>query len=282
MTVVLALTLFISASLILIDLYSTVKSAEIALQQVYARTQALYVFRSALPLALAIIRADDPSVDHLGERWAYPVSFKTERGELTITIYDEDRFINLNTAGEHQELFKHLFSYLRIDQEYLDRLLIWTGKKDGSFETEYPIKKAPLHSKEELIYLGFKPEDLQGKTIGEQFYPGLWSLTTTFSSGKVNINTAPLQVLMALDRQIDQNLAGKIIEKRARQPFSRPEDLVLVEGFTFDMLYRVRNFVDTKSRFFHVVMDLKSGGYSVSFSAIYNRQEDRIVYKKIY
>ncbi|MDW8294462.1 MAG: type II secretion system protein GspK [Aquificaceae bacterium] len=281
MTLVLTLILFLSASLLLLDLYTTVKNAQVALQQVYVKTQALYVFRSALPLALAILRTDDPSVDHLGERWAYPLSFKTERGELTLTIYDEDRFINLNTAGEHQELFKHLFSSLRIEQEYLDRLLLWIGKKEGSFESQYPIKRAPLHSKEELLYVGFKPEDLQGKTLGENFYPGLWSLTTTFSSGRVNLNTAPLHVLTSLDRAMDYTLASKIVERRARQPFRKPEDLVMVEGFTLDMLYRMRNYVDTKSRFFHVVMDLRSGGYSLSFSAIYDRQEGRFVYKKI-
>ncbi len=282
MTVVLALMLLIGASLLVLDLYTTVKGTQTTVQQVYARTQALYVFKSALPLAIAIIRNDDPSVDYLQERWAYPLSFKTERGELTISIYDEDRYINLNTAGENPELFKHIFSYLRIDPQYLDRLLIWIGKKDGSFDSQYPIKRAPLSSKEELLYVGFKPEDLQGKTIGNSFYPGLWSISTTFSSGKVNINTAPMQVLMALDPRIDQTLANKIIERRAKEPFRRPEDLVLVEGFTFDILYRIQNHIDTKSRFFHIVMDIRSGGYSVSFSAIYDRQEGRIVYKSIY
>lgn len=282
MTVVLALMLLIGASLLVLDLYTTVKGTQTTVQQVYARTQALYVFRSALPLAIAVIRSDDSSVDHLQERWAYPLSFKTERGELTISIYDEDRYINLNTAGENPELFKHIFSYLRIDLQYLDRLLIWIGRKDGSFDSQYPIKRAPLSSKEELLYVGFKPEDLQGKTIGNSFYPGLWSISTTFSSGKVNINTAPMQVLMALDPRIDQTLANKIIERRAKEPFRRPEDLVLVEGFTFDILYRIQNHIDTKSRFFHIVMDIRSGGYSVSFSAIYDRQEGRIVYKSIY
>ncbi|MFN4319269.1 MAG: general secretion pathway protein GspK [Aquificaceae bacterium] len=282
MTIILALFLFLSASLVVVDLYTTVKSAQVSLQQVYARIQALYVFKSALPLAIAIIRSDDASVDHLKERWATPLSFKTERGELSLSIYDEDRFINLNTAGEYPELFKHLFSNLRIDEEYLNRLLIWIGKREGSFDSPYPIKRAPLSSKEELLYVGFGPQDLQGKTIGKDFYPGLWSLTTTFSSGKVNINTAPFYVLLSLDKDMDQTLVNRIIERRLREPFKRPEDLLLVEGFTFDMLYRMRNYIDTKSRFFHIVMDIKSGGYSLSFSAIYDRQGDKVVYKKIY
>ena len=282
MTIVLVLMLFISSSLLILDLMISVNSTKITVEQVYARTQALYVFKSALPLAISLINSDDPSVDHLGERWATPINIKTERGELTISLYDEDRFINLNTAGENTELFKNLFYTLRIDPSYLDRLLIWIGKKDGFFDSPYPIKRRPLDSKEELLYVGFKEEDLLGKSIGKDFYPGLWSLTTTYSSGKVNINTAPLPVLMALDKDIDQTLANRIIERRSKEPFKRIEDLVLVEGFTFDMLYRIRNYIDTKSGFFHIVMDIKSGGYTISFSAIYDRNEGKIVYKRIY
>lgn len=282
MTVLLALFLFLGASIMALDLYQTVRSYQLTVQQVYARLQAYYVFKSALPLALAIIRSDDRAVDHLQERWAYPISFKTEKGELTISIYDEDRYINLNTAGENRELFENLFRNLRIDREYLDRLLIWIGKKEGSFESPYPIKRQPLSSKEELLYVGFKAEDLQGKTMGQDFYPGLWSLTTVYSSGKVNINTAPLFVLLSLDPRLDQTIANRIIERRSKEPFKRPEDLVLVEGFTFDMLYRMRNYIDVKSRFFHIVMDLQSGGYRVSYEAIYDREADKLVYKRLY
>lgn len=282
MTVLLALFIFLGASIMALDLYQTVRSYQLTVQQVYARLQAYYVFKSALPLALAIIRSDDRAVDHLQERWAYPISFKTEKGELTISIYDEDRYINLNTAGENRELFENLFKNLRIDREYLDRLLIWIGKKEGSFESPYPIKRQPLSSKEELFYVGFKAEDLQGKTMGQDFYPGLWSLTTVYSSGKVNINTAPLFVLLALDPRLDQTIANRIIERRSKEPFKRPEDLVLVEGFTFDMLYRMRNYIDVKSRFFHIVMDLQSGGYRVSYEAIYDREADKLVYKRLY
>ncbi|MFN7065547.1 MAG: general secretion pathway protein GspK [Aquificaceae bacterium] len=282
MIILLAFGLFLSSAFLVADLYTSLLSTQRVVSQVYARVQALYVFKSALPLAIAIIRSDDPVVDHLGERWAYPIGFKTEKGELSISIYDEDRFINLNTAGENMELFKHLFSLLRIDLQYLDYLLVWIGKKEGFFETSYPIKRKPLDSKEELLYVGFKPEDLQGKIIGKDFYPGLWNLTTTYSSGKVNINTAPFYVLLALDRDIDQALANRILERRNKEPFKRPEDLVLVEGFTLDMHHRMRNYTDIKSRFFHIVMDLRAGGYTISFSAIYDRQEDRIVYKKVY
>ena len=87
---------------------------------------------------------------------------------------------------------------------------------------------------------------------------------------------------MLLDSRIDQALATKIVERRTKEPFRKPEDLVLVEGFTFDMLYKVRNYIDTKSRFFHIVMDLKTGGYNISFSAIYDREAGKLVYKKIY
>lgn len=282
MTILLALGMFLSLALVSAEVYLSVLSHQRAVYSYYAKLQSYYAIRSALPLALAILRSDDPSLDHLSERWASPLEFKTEKGELRISIYDEERYLNLNYADQQKEVFERLFDLLRIEKAYLDRLLIWTGKKEGSYDNPYPMKRANLSSKEELLYAGFRREDLLGKSLGQDFYPGLWSLTTVYSSGKININTAPPYVLMALDKDIDQSLANRIVERRQKEPFKKPEDLVLVEGFTFDMLYRMRNYIDTKSRYFHIVIDVKSGGYQTTFEGIYDRQEGKLVYKKIY
>ncbi|RMH00731.1 MAG: general secretion pathway protein GspK [Aquificota bacterium] len=282
MTILLALGLFLSLAFVSAEVYLSVLSYQRAVYSYYAKLQSYYAIRSALPLALALIKSDDPSVDYLSERWAFPIEFETQRGKLRISIYDEERYLNLNYAKEQKQVFERLFDLLRIDKVYLDRLLIWTGKKEGSYDNPYPIKRANLSSKEELLYAGFKKEDLMGKSVGQEFYPGLWSLTTVYSSGKVNINTAPMYVLMALDKDIDQSLANKLIERRQKEPFKKPEDLVLVEGFTFDILYRIRDYIDTKSRYFHIVIDVQSGGYQTTFEGIYDRQEGRLVYKKIY
>ncbi len=283
MIVLVLLVFFISAVYYVVDVYSSVRSADLTVEQIYFKEQAYNVFISALPLVIEMLKSDDPSVDSLQDRWAYPLTFNTSKGELYINIYDEDRFLNLNyvDTGAYGNFFERLLRLLNIDPSYKDNLLAWEGKINKSIETDYPIKRGLLDSKEELRWAGFKKDDLLGKTIGGEFYPGLLSVTTVYSSGKININTANIYVLMALDPRIDRVLASKIIDRRSREPFKKVEDLLLVDGFTFDILYAIKNLVDVKSRYFHIVMDLKSGGKLASFEVIYDRQSDGIVYKKI-
>ncbi|WP_340691046.1 general secretion pathway protein GspK [Hydrogenobacter thermophilus] len=283
MIVLLVLLLFISSVYYVLDTYSSVRQADLTVEQFYFKEQAYQIFMSALPVVIDSLKRDDPSVDSLQDRWAYPISFKTQKGELSISIYDEERFLNLNyvDSGAYGKFFERLLKLLNIDPSYKDNLLAWEGKSNAHIDTDYPIKRGPLDSKEELLWAGFKSEDLLGKTIGNEFYPGLLSLTTVYSSGKININTANSYILMALDPRIDQALASKIIERRNREPFKKVEDLLLVDGFTFDILYAIKNLLDVKSNYFHIVMDLRSGGYTSTFEVIYDRQGDRIVYKKI-
>lgn len=283
MIVLMALFIFLTSAYYVMSMYSSLKSANSAVQEVYAKEQAYHIFLSALPLALEAIKKDDPSYDSLQDVWAYTREFKTEKGELSISIYDEERFLNLNyvDSGAYGKFFERLLNLLRIDPHYKENLLAWEGKTNRKIEAPYPIKGAPLDSKEELRYMGFKEEDLLGKTVGNDFFPGLESLTTVYSSGKININTAGKYILMALDPRIDEGLASKIIDRRNKEPFKRVEDLVLVDGFSFDILYVVRELVDVKSRYFHIVMDIRSGGFSSRFEAVYDRQNDKVVYKKL-
>ena len=279
----LALMLFLMSTYYVLDAYSATKSARRVVEEVSFKVQASYVFFYTLPFVLDLLRKDDPSVDSLQDSWAKELTFRTERGELRITIYDEDRFLNLNSVdeGPYGRFFERLLRLLAIDPSYKENLLVWTGKSKGTINTDYPIKRAPLDAKEELYYMGFDKRDLLGKELGGKFYPGLLELTTVDSKGKVNINTANLYVLMALDQRIDETLASKIIERRNREPFKKPEDLLMVDGMTLDILYNIRDLIDVKSSTFHIKMELRSGERSAVFEVVYDRQADKILYKKL-
>jgi general secretion pathway protein K len=279
----LALMLFLMSVYYVLDAYSATKSAQKVVEEISFKVQARYVFSYALPLVLDLLRKDDPSVDSLQDNWTRELTFRTERGELKINIYDEDRFLNLNSVDEglYGKFFERLLRLLAIDPSYKENLLVWTGKSKGTINTDYPIKRAPLDAKEELYYMGFDKQDLLGKELGGKFYPGLLELTTVDSKGKVNINTANLYVLMALDQRIDETLASKIIERRNREPFKKPEDLLMVDGMTLDILYNIRDLIDVKSSTFHIKMELRSGERSAVFEVVYDRQADKILYKKL-
>ncbi len=283
MIILLVLAFFLGGSYYLTHLSQSVRSSSLAVSNYYAREQTYYAFKSLMPIVLTNLKSIGRDYNSLSDPWAKELVFSTDIGEVRVNIYDEERFFNINTAASPKGLsiFERLLRLSGVETSYARHVLVWMGRERGSLDTDYPLKLAPLDSKEELLYMGFRKDDLLGKTAGGKFYPGLWSLTTVHSNGKININTASVYVLMALDERIDETLAGKIVQRREREPFRRVEDLVLVEGFTFDMLYRIRDAVDVKSSNFHVVMDFRVGDITLTYEFIYNRDTDEVVYIKL-
>jgi len=283
MIIFIVLLFFLAGSFYVTMLYDTVNNSYSYIKQINRKTQAYHIFESALPVVIEVLKRDDQTVDSLQDEWSYPIFIKNEVGELKVTIYDEQRALNLNYVGErrYKETFERLFKLLNIDRKYIENMLIWSGKKEGTLDLEYPVKKAPFHSKEELLYAGFEKDDLYGKKIGNDFFPGLINFVTVYSSGKININTASLYVIKALDNRIDENLASKIIERRKKEPFKNINELVTVEGFNFDILYEVQDLIDVKSRYFHLVMELKIGDTTATFESVYDRGKNEVVWKKI-
>lgn len=285
MIVVLVLAFFLALGGLVLNALESSSSAERAVREVYIKQQSYHVLTSVLPYILSALRSEDASVDTLQDPWAFPFVVETEKGRLEVVVSDEDRFFNLSTVAEgsvQKEVFERLLELLKISPGYSERLLAWMGRKPQNFETEFPLKGAPLDSPYELKYLGMGDEDLYGRKEGEISYPGLLSLVTTTSSGKVNVNTAPKYVLMALDKRIDASLAERIIEHRSSKPFNRVEDLVLVEGFTFDILYRIREAIDVKSTTFRIRATVRSGEVESTLEVVYDRVKNEILYKRIY
>ncbi len=284
MLIVVVLSFFIVLSGYVVTALNSSYSTGSFVQKVYAKQQAYHALVSLVPYILEGLRKDDQSVDTLLDLWALPFEFETSRGKLEITIYDEERFVNPNYIGDkvYREVFERLLKLLEISPGYVDRVLAWIGKGLPNYRSEYPIKHAPMDSPYELKFVGFTPEELYGRTIGDVSYPGLLSLVTTYSSGKININTAPKYILMALDPRIDSSIADRIIEFRSRKPFRRPEDLVLVEGVTFDILHRIRNIIDVKSSHFRVKATVKTGDVETTLELVYDRVRNKILYKRIY
>lgn len=285
MILVLVLSSFLLLSGYVISAFQSASSARRFVERVYLKQQSYHALVSVLPLIIQALKEDDPSTDTLSDPWTFPFEVETERGRLRITIYDEDRFLNLNYVGRervYREIFERLLALLEINPRYTDALLAWLGKGEGGLWTNYPPKRGDMDSPYELSYIGMEEEDLYGRTLGDITYPGLLSLVTTYSSGRINLNTAPKYVLMALDPRIDPALADRIMEFRKVKPFRKVEDLVLVEGVTFDILYRIRRIVDVKSTHFRITATVETGSVETTVELIYSREDDRIIYKRIY
>ncbi len=283
MILIVVLMAFLTLSSYVLQAYQDAISTYKYTLSIYNKKQAYYINQSVFNIAKTILDRDDPSIDTLNDVWALPFEFEKEGVKVKITIYDENRFINLNNTKDsgYKKIYENLFRTLNINSTFLNRIYVWTGSEEGSIPIDYPVKKKPLDSLYELKLLGFSDEDLYGKMVGNKFYPGLLSVSTVFTDGKININTAPINVLKALNPKIDDTLASKILEYRKKNNFKSTNDLVLVEGFTFDMLYSISPYIDVKSNIFHIIVETHIGDTVLQTDYIYDRNQKKVIYKEI-
>jgi len=280
MIIVLILGIILTLSFYAVELSRSVQSAKEIFNKVYTKEKQYILLDSIVPKVTELLRREDASYDALSDLWAKPHVFETPMGKVSITIIDEDRYLNPNYITRFKglrEAFEKLLSYLEIDRELLNRILVWTGQEEGSLNVDYLPKKKPLDSLYEIELFWDKKEDLYGTKEKE----GLFNFLTVFSKGKVNVNTAPLLVLYSLDKDIDMELAKRIADYRKEKPFKKLNDLLMVEGMTLDILYRIQNFTSVKSSVFRIEMSMESGGVKTTLTVVYDRQRNEILFKEI-
>lgn len=184
----------------------------------------------------------------LEDAWALPIALDEERGRLRIRIIDESSRLNLNlvtlpngTANEpYQGMVRRLFRQQKLSQDLVDALADWIDEgsvpNPAGAEAEWYLsqkqrvrpRNGPLLTVEEVNRVkGFDSDVL------EKLRP----FVTVYGEGAagspaspVNINTAPREVLAALDERMSLPLADRIIEYRKTTPFKNPAELSQVAG----------------------------------------------------
>jgi general secretion pathway protein K len=219
--------------------------------------------------------ARDNDYDTLDEFWSRAVPpFELGDGLIRITVEDEERKLNLNllvlpngNAADENRLaqFRLLLTHLGIDSSLADAVEDWLDNDDtprvGGAETSYyQALPSPYSAKNDLFDSIDELRLVRGVTPA--IFDKLRPFVTVTSSGKVNINTAPKEVIMALTAGeiaaaggiIDAAAADQLIAYRVEHPFRRPEDIGNVSPF-FQDLYRksrLRDLIDVRSTMFHV------------------------------
>ena len=225
---ILILSLWILAILVLLSIglgYSVSLDQKLVSYQ-RDRLMALYLAKAGCLAAVAELEQDPtPNVDALADQWFHdPEAFKEvtlgegsytvraqvqgEDGhpEILYGVIDEDRKINLNIASK-----KIIMRLPGMTEETADSILDWRdedpyphllGAEDFYYQgldPAYKAKNAPFEALEELLLVrGLKEEDF-------------WALepfVTLYTDGKVNLNTAPREVLIALG--MGEGLAEKL------------------------------------------------------------------------
>ncbi|MDQ7083208.1 MAG: type II secretion system protein GspK [Aquificota bacterium] len=261
MLILLVLSLFLVLAGYVVSALESVSSTVEVVGKVYAKQQGYHALVSVLPHITSALSGEDRSFDSLMDPWSFPVEVETEEGYLRVVIVDEDRFLNLNKVAEDRKVesaLRRLLEMLNIDPAKVDSL-------------KELLKRKKLRSLYDLKDAGFSGEEIAR----------LEGFVTVFSSGRVNVNTAPKEVLLALDPGIDPTVAERILERRISRPFRRVEDLVLVEGINFDVLYRIGDLIDVRSGVFRVEASVRVGDVETTAVLVYDRESGRVLFKRI-
>ena len=183
----------------------------------------------------------------LSDQWATPLKLDDETGSLTVTVVEESGKININglvyANGEYekftQDALRRLGKRLKVPESAWSSLADWIDSDDsprsGGAESPYyrglkqgySARNGKLSTITELLLV----KDFSSETVGK-----LQPFVTVFSGqsgaplSTININTAPKEVVAALDDRIDDRMADRILEERRLQPFKSTAELSRVPG----------------------------------------------------
>ncbi len=173
-------------------------------------------------------------------------------GQFTATEFGDDSYIvrvapetskiDLNTADE--KLLHGLLKALNIDQDtqdiIVDSILDWKDEDDlahlhgaesdyyMSLEHPYKAKNGNFDSIEELLFVRGVTQEIY---YGTESQKGIKEFITVFSkSAKINVNTAPKEVLMSMPG-MGEEYARSIIEYRSQTEFKTNDEVkALIPG----------------------------------------------------
>lgn len=191
--------------------------------------------------------AGDNQYDTLDEIWsrqAPPIDLGP--GIVVVAIVDEERKINLNDligpngkapVDQRLDVFRRLLEILALDPTIANSVIDWLDADEstlsgGAESSYYQSLKNPYKAKNDLFDTIDELRLVRG--ITDEVFRKLSPFVTVSAPGaRININTAPKEILMSLsaglDAQnggtIDAGMADRIIAFRRDTPFQKSDDI---------------------------------------------------------
>lgn len=179
--------------------------------------------------------------------WARPLRIEDEKGTLQVTIEEESGKLNLNYLASPrgnldptvQGIVERLLKGLKLPVDLCDPLADWLDEDEeprpagaesayyGTLQPSYRAKGGKLDTVGELgLVKGY-----EGRTL-ERLRPfvTVYADLPNAPAAPVNINTAPREVIAALDENMTDTMADRIIDHRKTAPFKGGGDLANVPG----------------------------------------------------
>jgi len=99
---------------------------------------------------------------------------------------------------------------------------------------------------------------------------------TLFSTGKININTAPFEVVMTLSEEMNEPLAKEILSFRRGRKIQQISDLKQVQGMTDSIFADIENQLIENGFYYSILVQGESRDAIVKIGAVAKREEDRL------
>ena len=262
--------------------------------------------RSGVNLALALIHKDkNRDMDSLQEDWArfgaepFPDKLPEDL-TFTGTVADESGKININALinkegevdQEREKQLRMLFQVLGLEEERVAPLLDWLDKDDTQrlygaesdfYEGLLPPYRCPNRFFLTIGQLFLVKGMYEIKDFDDEKQKHILDYLTIYSDGKVNINTAPKEVLMCLTDKIDASLAEAVLAFRKDETFTKVDDLKKVPGIDDALFNLVKPWITVKSWAVSVESQGDCRGAKAKIKAILVREEERpkVVYWQV-
>ncbi len=252
------------------------------------------VARAGLESAMLALKKDDRNYDSYLDDWGRFGELSRFSGSLfdegwfAGRIEDEEGKIKVNRlilAGAVDPRINgqltRLFETLDIDTDILDALVDWldedgetelTGAEDdyyASLDDPYSAKDGAIDVIGELrLVRGVTDEIFLGKE-GER---GLVDYLSPFGEDlRVNVNTAPAEVLEALTDEVDRSLVEEITEYRRDEPFTTVEVFWYMDAVDAETYNALRELVKVKSDYFSITVRGTVGDVYTDIHAVVKR-----------
>jgi general secretion pathway protein K len=262
-------------------------------------TRAYQLVRSGINIALeGMARDEDFDMERFNENWRQFGAIPSSEGvaEEGISFYggmvDENSKININLLRNDQSEIdenreaqaRRLFRALGIPEERLNPILDWLDgddieRQDGAeayfyqnLEQPYTCANGPFLTVGQIFMVRGVREF---ERFGEKKNKRLLDYLTIYSDGKININTAPKEVLQSLSESMDSTLAEGIVEYRKEGNFESIDDLRKVPGMDDEVLAEISEWITLKSSTFSIEAHVNCNGATASVRTVAQKQGNK-------
>ncbi len=240
--------------------------------------------------------AKNNEIDTLGDIWARPVDFlPIDNGNLRGRVEDLQGRFNLNNlaTSDVAQLKIYLLQFqLLLDAVGGDAAIKATGLGSAIRDwVDADSERIDLNGAEDNEYQGLDPpyraanrpmlsasELLQVRGMTPALYASLRPYVTALPTigTKINVNTAPPQVLAVLSKTLDRAAMMKFVEARVKNPAKTAQEVLNGGANSFvgaDNDMKPENQIEVRSRYFGLQAEVFIGSGRVSLYSVYIRPD---------